>query len=55
MHGEKPPPNQVRLDRFAQPERHVRFAHPEVEVIVRQQQLELDLRIEIDELAEPRG
>ena len=54
MHGEQAASNQVRLARLAQSQRDVRFAHPEVEVVVRQQELQLDLGVEVDELAEPR-
>ena len=55
MHGEQATPNEVRLDRLPQSQRNVSFAHPQVEVVIRQKQLELDLGVEIDELAEPRG
>ena len=43
VHGEQPAPDQVRLARFAQSQRDIRFAHREVEVVVRQQELQLDL------------
>ena len=55
VHGEQAPPDQVRLARLAQSQRDVRLAHREVEVLVRQQELQLDLGVELDELAEPRG
>ena len=41
--------------RFAQAQRDVRFTHSEVEVVVRQQQLQFDFRVEFDELAETGG
>ena len=41
VHGEQPAPDQVRLARLAQAQRDVRFPRPEVEVVVRQQQLQL--------------
>ena len=55
MHGEEPAPDKVRLHRLAQAERHVGLAHREVEIVVRQQKLQFDLRIELDEFAEPRA
>src|SRR5215468_7781206 len=54
VHGEQPAPNEVRLARLPQSQRDVGFAHPQVEVVVRQQELQLDLGVEIDELAEAR-
>ena len=55
MHCEQPAADQVRLARLAQAQRDVCFPHSEIEVVVRQQQLQLDFRVEVDELAEPRG
>ena len=54
MHGEQPAADEVGLHRLAQAQRDVRLAHAEVEFVVRQQQLQLHFRIELDELAEPR-
>ena len=38
----------------AQAERHVGLAHGEVELLVGQDQLDLDVRVEVEELADPR-
>jgi len=54
MHGEQAAPDEVGLARFAQAQRDVGLAHPEVELLVRQQELKLHLRIKLDEFAEPR-
>ena len=54
MHGEQPAPDQVGLHRLAQAQRDIRLAHAEVEVLVRQKQLQLHLRVEFDEFAKPR-
>ena len=54
MHGEQPAADEVGLHRLAQAQRHVRLPHAEVEFLVRQQQLQLHLRIELDEFAEAR-
>ena len=54
MHGEQPAPDEVGLHRLAQAQRDVRLAHAEVEILVRQQKLQLHFRIKLDEFAEPR-
>ena len=47
--------DQVGLRRQAQADRHVRLAHREVELLIGGDQREVDVGIELDELAQPRG
>ncbi len=54
MHGEQPPADDVGLHWLAQAQRHVGLPHAEIEVLVRQEQLQLHFRIEFDEFAEAR-
>ena len=54
MHGEEAAADEIGLYRLAQAQRHVGLAHREIEFVVRQQQLQLDLRVELDEFAQSR-
>ena len=54
MHGEQPAADQVGLGRLAQPQPDVGFPHPEVQFLVGQDHVQADIRIEFEELAEPR-
>ena len=47
--------DEIGLRRLTQPDRHVGFAHRKVELFVGGQQREVDVGIEVDEFAEPRG
>ena len=59
MHGEQPALDEIGLLRLAQADRAVRLAHGQVEFLVGQDQLQADLRIELDEflhaLGQPAG
>ena len=48
--GEQPPLDQVGLLRLAQADRAVGLAHDQVELLVGEDQLQLDVRIEVEEL-----
>ena len=54
MHREEPAADKIRLLRRAQAQGHIRLAHREIELIVGQQHLQLDIRVEIEKLAEAR-
>src|SRR5580698_9269441 len=54
MYGEETAANEVGLRRLAQPQRDVRFAHPQVKLVVVKQHLQLDFGIELQELAKTR-
>ena len=54
MHGEEPAADQIRLDRLAQAQRHIRLAHAEIELVLGEDHLHLDVGIKLEELAEPR-
>ena len=54
MHREQAPLHQIRLDRQAQPDRHIGLPHGEIELLVDEQELDPDLGIAIEELAEAR-
>ena len=55
MHGEQPALDQVGLLRLAQPDRAVGLAHGEVELLIGEDQLQLDVRIELEELLDALG
>ena len=55
VHREQLALDQVGLGRLAQPDGDVGLAHGEVEFLVRGQERDVDVGIEIAELAEPRG
>ncbi len=55
VHGEQLALDQIRLGRLAQADRHVGLAHGEIELLVGGDQLDADVRIQVDEFAEPRG
>ena len=55
MHREQLALDQVGLRRLAQPDGDVGLAHGEVELLVGGDQRDVDVGIEIEELAEPRG
>ena len=54
MHREQLALDQVGLRRLAQADRHVGLAHGEIEFLVGGDQRDVDVGIEVDELAEPR-
>jgi hypothetical protein len=55
VHREQLALNEVRLGRLAQPDGDVGLAHGKVELLFGGQQRDAHFRIEVDELAEPRG
>ena len=55
MHGEQPALDKVRLLRLAQPDGAVGLAHRQVEFLVGEDQLQLDVRIEIEEFRDALG
>ena len=54
VHREQLALDQVGLRRLAQPDRDVGLAHGEVELLVGGEQRDVDVGIEVEELAEPR-
>src|ERR1700730_881641 len=54
VHGEQLALDEVALHRLAQADRHVRLAHGEIELLVGEDQLDADVGIELEELAEAR-
>ena len=54
MHGEQAPPDQVGLHRLAHPQGDVGLAHADVELLVRQDEVELNIGIEFEEFGDTR-
>ena len=54
VHGEEPPPDQVGLGGLAQAQPDVGLAHAEVELLVGEDHLQLDVGVEVEELAQAR-
>ena len=54
MHGEQLALNEIRLRRLAQPDGDVGLAHGKVEFFLGGEQRDADVRIELEEFAEPR-
>src|ERR1700730_1640544 len=54
VHGGQLALDEVTLHRLAQADRHVRLAHGEIELLVGEDQLDADVGIELEELAEAR-
>src|SRR4030088_2905082 len=55
FHREQLALNEVGLRRLAQTDRDVRLAHRQIELLVAGDQRDVDIGIEVDELAEPRS
>ncbi len=53
--GEEAPLHEIRLDRLAPADRDVRLAHPDVELVVVEDQLQLHVGVELDEVLHPCG
>ena len=53
--GEQAPLDQVRLNRTPQPDRQIGLSHGKVEIVVGEDQLNVDLRVEVEELCDAVG
>ena len=54
MHLHQPPPDQLGLARLLQPDRHVRLAHRQVEDPLLEHQVDLQVRIALEQPVQPR-
>ena len=53
--GEQAPLDQIRLNRTPEPDRKIGLAHGKVEIVVGQDQLHVDLRVEVEEFRDAVG
>ncbi len=54
MHGKQLPLYQIGLSRLTQTDCHIGFPHRKVQLLIRRNQRDVDIRIKIEELAESR-
>ena len=55
MHREKPSLDQIRLLRLAQAQRAIGLAHCQIQLFIGEDQLDLNIRIKVEELRHPLG